>query len=555
MFKIANQPRETLSKRRFRYPAQLQWFALLAALMWVVGALLVCRELVTEKLNQSLQLSQHQLDNETSLIARVFDQNLHQAEQLSRTLSFDRSYWKVLKDSQLKNDAYSSMDITGLREHIFNLENAVETNEQFKTIEREINVNQVFMLDNKGYCVASGRSGKENDCLGTHYDNRQYFVTAKAEGTGRQFAIGRVHSVPSFFFATAIADKDNFLGVIVLRVLTSDVVDFIRLDRSLTLVTGEDGVVIAGSEPDAMFNHIGMALSPLPDMSKYRSLYKKNTLQPLPLHLATNNMSDHFAIWLWQNQRHLMSKQEVESGDFYIYRFTNIESAFARARNHWTLSIVTVVAGLLIILLVERSLNFSAQRKLHLAQMSKTNQQLSEASKKLYEQTITDHLTGLYNRRYFNERLNKEVNRRNEHTSPQSNNGEPLSILSIDVDRFKQINDRYGHLAGDKALKTIAEICKASVRPSDVVARIGGEEFAILLPGIDKMGAQALAERILHKCAATEINFEQSRFKQTCSIGLAQLTANQTSTQLLSQADEALYLAKNRGRNRFVIAE
>ena len=158
----------------------------------------------------------------------------------------------------------------------------------------------------------------------------------------------------------------------------------------------------------------------------------------------------------------------------------------------------------------------------------------------------TDQLTGLYNRHYFTSELVKQINiwRRYQR---------PLSILILDIDFFKKVNDSYGHLAGDYVLQVLAKICQAAVRDIDTVARIGGEEFAILLPSTAVNGAMRTAERIRKETEAFSFKYEDVRFRVTVSLGVAELADESWSvTEFVKAADEMLYKAKNSGRNRCV---
>lgn len=156
----------------------------------------------------------------------------------------------------------------------------------------------------------------------------------------------------------------------------------------------------------------------------------------------------------------------------------------------------------------------------------------------------TDQLTGLFNRHYFTSEVVKQINiwRRYQR---------PLSIIIIDIDYFKKVNDSYGHLVGDYALKALADICRSQVRDIDTVARIGGEEFAVLLPSTAVNGAMQIAERIRKITQKSTFKHEDATFKFTVSLGVAELTDESWSiTEFLKAADEMLYKAKNAGRNR-----
>ena len=154
-----------------------------------------------------------------------------------------------------------------------------------------------------------------------------------------------------------------------------------------------------------------------------------------------------------------------------------------------------------------------------------------------------DSLTGLYNRRKINELIQYEIER-----SERYKKG--FSIIIIDIDFFKHVNDRHGHLAGDELLKMFSRILKDTIRHTDKVGRWGGEEFVVLCPETNPEGAKSLANKIRNKIASTTFN---DFGKQTASFGIACYHQGDTMDSMISQADEALYTAKNSGRNRVEI--
>lgn len=162
------------------------------------------------------------------------------------------------------------------------------------------------------------------------------------------------------------------------------------------------------------------------------------------------------------------------------------------------------------------------------------------------EQAVTDSLTGLYNRRYFEESLQKEVQRAKRQK-------QPFSIIGIDLDYLKKINDTYGHSYGDIAIKTIAEVLKTNARSVDVPARMGGEEFNVLLPGISSDGAMIAAERIRKSIENVEIN---TIGHITGSLGVATYYEHtENIEELLELTDQAMYTSKRNGRNRVTLAK
>ncbi|MDQ6956592.1 MAG: diguanylate cyclase [Mariprofundaceae bacterium] len=172
-------------------------------------------------------------------------------------------------------------------------------------------------------------------------------------------------------------------------------------------------------------------------------------------------------------------------------------------------------------------------------------------TEKLEKMAISDALTGIYNRGYFTRQLNEEFLRSKRY---QLN----LSLMMLDLDHFKDVNDQYGHPAGDAVLIAFANQIQKSIRNIDVLARYGGEEFAIIMPETDSDGAQIIAERIRNDVEAMEVNIVNHVVKRTVSIGIACFTndsIDESADAFLIRADDALYKAKHSGRNRVVLCE
>ncbi|MCW7541962.1 sensor domain-containing diguanylate cyclase [Aquabacterium sp. A7-Y] len=174
---------------------------------------------------------------------------------------------------------------------------------------------------------------------------------------------------------------------------------------------------------------------------------------------------------------------------------------------------------------------------------------LSDANNELQKLNVLDGLTGVKNRKYFDEQLHLQL-------KVAGRSGLPLSLLLIDIDHFKAVNDRHGHLAGDACLRAVARaIGESLLRPGDQVARYGGEEFAVLLPQTDAEGAQHLGERIRSAIEQLTVTHEGCLVPLTASIGVAIVAEpDETGEQLIAAADTALYAAKHHGRNQVRIA-
>ena len=162
------------------------------------------------------------------------------------------------------------------------------------------------------------------------------------------------------------------------------------------------------------------------------------------------------------------------------------------------------------------------------------------------QESLTDALTGISNRKAFDVTLEKTVHQAREQKAP-------FSMLLADIDHFKQFNDTHGHLVGDKVLRFVATTLKRCLKGKDLVARFGGEEFAVILPQTDLKGAEAVAEQIRQSVSAGSLKDKtnkKSYGRVTISVGMAQFAEDDLPNALVSRADQALYLAKERGRDR-----
>ena len=170
------------------------------------------------------------------------------------------------------------------------------------------------------------------------------------------------------------------------------------------------------------------------------------------------------------------------------------------------------------------------------------------ALKKVYEAALYDGLTGIYNRKYLDARIESELGFALRH-------GAELSLIVVDVDHFKKVNDTHGHLAGDAVLKGLAGMIGTQLRAEDVLARYGGEEFVVLLRSINADGAFVLADRLRHMVSQSPVQFGATTIPITVSGGVASLKCcgeRRNKDALFGMADARLYVAKNAGRNRIV---
>jgi diguanylate cyclase (GGDEF)-like protein len=184
-----------------------------------------------------------------------------------------------------------------------------------------------------------------------------------------------------------------------------------------------------------------------------------------------------------------------------------------------------------------------------------TEAALRESEEALRLLAITDSLTGLYNRRHFNELAEAEISRALRYTRP-------LSVMMFDIDFFKRVNDTFGHTSGDMVLKMVAKTTKEMIRATDIPARYGGEEFIVLLPETPVAGTATVAERLRKRIEDSTAQGEKCPIAITASFGVSDYLGETNSkpnerilSEFVSKADQALYASKNAGRNRVTVYE
>ncbi|NNJ91242.1 MAG: diguanylate cyclase [Gammaproteobacteria bacterium] len=191
--------------------------------------------------------------------------------------------------------------------------------------------------------------------------------------------------------------------------------------------------------------------------------------------------------------------------------------------------------------------SITLQAKIHaMSRISNMRKRLMDVQHQLEKQAHFDELTGISNRRHFLQLLDKEISRSHRQAIP-------LSLSFFDIDKFKQVNDTYGHRVGDEVLKRVAHVVSCDLRREDIFGRLGGEEFCIFLPGQSLEKAKKIVERYRFAIEAVSHESAIGKFNVTASFGISELTKQDSVNSLLEKADRLLYRAKKNGRNRVEI--
>lgn len=249
----------------------------------------------------------------------------------------------------------------------------------------------------------------------------------------------------------------------------------------------------------------------------------------------------------------LQAAQQVVSFDAAHYSFEeqNLELKYGKTQRHRCSYRLRLAGEFLGELIFTRRRRFAEQEMEHLENlMGQLIYPLRNAVwyQRAVQAAKIDPLTGAHNRAAMDETLEREAELANRHKSA-------LSLLILDIDHFKNINDNYGHITGDDVLKECVKCCNQALRGTDMLFRYGGEEFVVMLPGVNSNGAEIAAERLRSTIEKHVFNCQKGTVPVTVSIGAASLTLHETVKDVIKRADKALYSAKNAGRNRVACAE
>ncbi|MBM3117350.1 sensor domain-containing diguanylate cyclase [Jeongeupia naejangsanensis] len=408
------------------------------------------------------------------------------------------------------------------------------------TLADTLPVGKIMIFDRTGTLVMSSDPAEVGRLSESTVQAGRFFNRAMGGYSDAFYGVDAISGKPGFYFSVPIQFGDMVLGAVVVK-LDLDTVTSEILNRNLMLID-QNGVIVASS--DAAFQlmaHPGAKVERLPEKERYR-LYRRNVLKPLVMHPSNAPMPDS-VVMLPDDPvpyLHIDSRQEV-AGDMAVHMLLPLDSLTHLHERQRVLFWPMLSAGFLALALALMLLIYLVRTRL-------LRQQLTVANLELRRQAESDPLTGLANRRKFDVVLEAELARAHRYAHS-------ACLAIIDIDFFKRVNDVHGHPAGDAALVYLADILALAVRNTDMFARLGGEEFGLVLPETDEEGAAQLLERLRAAIEAGDLVYEGVRIPLTISIGFASVGGDgDDAEQMMRRADEALYAAKQGGRNRVCAA-
>jgi len=416
--------------------------------------------------------------------------------------------------------------------------------ERLVLVSQEMDVDVIWLMNAAGDCVAASNFGDETSFIGTNYADRSYFRSTLEGTRGRQYAMGRVTNVPGLFFSAPVSPGGRFLGAVAIKI------DLPRLAPWLSnphaYVTDEYGVVILAADPALEMQAVpGAPVHKLP-ADRRLARYKRESFRTLDMGPAEG--SEGLLRIGGSAHPYVRATSERPQYGVAVHILSPVRGVNEMRRDAVVLLLSLSFSGYTVVALALGARAYVLRARHHREVMEAQNASLNRMNEHLDHLARVDSLTECANRRHFQACLEAELARCCRY-------GHVASLLVVDLDHFKEVNDKHGHSGGDQALRHFVSVARRELRGEDVLGRLGGEEFGILLPETEAMHASAVAERIRRAVESAPAGFGRASIPLTASFGVACWKSSaESSGALMQRADAALYEAKAAGRNRVVVA-
>ena len=520
-----------------RLPTRL--FILLSALIvvvWLVAAWLFANTYVSSQANQLYTATERSARIAIGALYEGLQKtiaNLHVVPELS---SREGVFQRILLDLGAESD-FRGMKREEIQRYLSQNPIALNANVELADVISSIDtISALWIMNKEGITIASSNAGTPESFVGALLSDRNYFQDALLGKQGQQFAVGHMTDVAGFYFSSPVRHGNEVIGAIVSKVK----LDYLYYWTTMTngYVVDSNGVIILASNTDhEMMALPGATVHELPEKERrmrYRKIeFKTLEIEPWPNdlgpHLYTLNRSDIPAYVL-----------NAELDEYRLTLMVAIEGQELTLieRNRRQLFYALAAGGSLLILLVS-ALTYHFW-ELQLARKARARQELIE------HLASYDALTGLYSRSLTDQLIARGI-------AGASINNDKFAVLFIDIDHFKDVNDGFGHEAGDEVLKELADRIKSTIKKSDIVIRYGGDEFVVLLHDIkDSKSVETVAANLI-AAIGRPLKVESDSLTLTSSIGVALYPEDgETPSHLLRHADTALYDVKSRGNADFI---
>jgi diguanylate cyclase (GGDEF)-like protein len=482
-----------------------------AVLIWVIVIALLGlwrHEHVTQR-----HLTQATMD--AKLMARANARILGQRFETLRTIAvmlsnqerLDRAaYGFNIMSSQTPNENWG--DLLGNGELVI-------LSQDFARMALELGIDGIFLTNSDGYVIAASDWGSDLTHLKESFGDAVHFRDAIETGVGEQFSVDTVNGQPRFFFSARVAQGAQIQGLVIIATSSERIVPLLRRGEEDVLLSDPFGIVVASNNKDWMYraaNGVDLGDMEVVDLGLR---YGRSDFLPLPASAQAETANDVVEA----GRIHAA----VADDGFVSHVVVPVDNLVELRRANLIMMTGLVLFGVLLV----------AVAALVLAQIAL-----------IRERAIRDSLTGLYNRRYMDESLPGLIE------LDECGRLAGLALVAFDLDKFKGINDTWGHHVGDKVLRRFARVLVDCARRTDLPCRMGGDEFVVFLVEQDLDGASIFAERVRERVEAIEDIVPIPAGRITTSAGVVMRRPGEGLEDMVKRVDELLYRAKDNGHNR-----
>lgn len=394
---------------------------------------------------------------------------------------------------------------------------------------RSLDVNLIYVVNAAGDAIAASNWDTPSSSLGINVAERSLYKLNKNGQSGMQYAVGKTTKIPGLFFSTPVFIDGHFFGAVVAK---ADVPSLSFLIKQMdAFVVDDNGVVILARNKELEMRSLPDA--PVSKLSRQTQLelYQRDSFPLLKIEPWNNKKLTSLVRIQNGNIPHILLSKKLPEFNLTVYVDSEMAAIPSLGRSYFWFTLLLGSLGSVLILIASSSLHYFLA--------------IRRSKALLWKQANFDTLTGLPNRDLLRDRLAQEI-RKSERS------GLPLAVMLIDLDQFKEVNDTLGHDLGDMLLGEAARRIASCVRNSDTVARLGGDEFIVLLPQISNAShVGGIAQKIILKLAEP-FHLRNEIAHISASLGITLYPDDAADIDgLMKNADQAMYVAKKNGRNRF----
>jgi diguanylate cyclase (GGDEF)-like protein len=538
-----------MNRKSLRHAVGPVSFALVVLVCWLVSGVIADR-MVQQELDAALRAQRQMSSSVVDNMAEVIASDLSMARAIPATMAELNVVQRALAHSQAYS-VTSTAPESALRNALLKVPELTTVSSFLHDAQGFSGLDSIWLVNANGVCVASSNE-QSRGFVGIDMRTRNYLSNALLGAFGEAYGVGRSSGEPGIFIAAPAYDDGVLVGAVIAKVGIGRLRHWVA--HAGTFVADENGVIIMAHN-SALEGHV------LPDgrvkqmsVAERENVYRRVEFPNVQIEADMRQVREEapwvpaaiatqlFAI----TDRPMPALYESRSGlnsGLSAHLIDPLTAWPELLRNHKRdrLLVFLTLAGTAALAWVI-TVSYVRERRHHRATRDLA-EQLQSANTLLSAEARHDALTGALSRRYFLDLLRREIERAQA-------SGDALCMAIADLDHFKQINDRFGHAAGDRALEHFVDTCRAELRANDAIGRLGGEEFGILLPATALEGGREVVERLRTRLKAVPSTKLPSSAGLSVSIGITELSPEDLPERIMSRADLALYAAKTGGRDR-----